>query len=52
MLHVYDWLGWLDGFNVVLELRLWAIVDGQGFIPKDNPETCHHNSDPSRLWYP
>ena len=41
-------MGWfgLGGFNVRLELRQWAIADGLGFIPKDDPETCHRNFDP------
>ena len=39
-LDVNDWVG-LSGFNVELELRQWDIADGLGFIPKDDPETCH-----------
>ena len=27
---------------------LWGITDGLGPIPKDNPERCHDNFDPSR----
>ena len=38
----------LSGFNVGLELRKWAIADGLGLIPEDDPETCHHNFDPRR----
>ena len=38
----------LIGFNVGLEQRLWAIADGLGLIPKDDPEICHRNFDPSR----
>ena len=31
----------------------WAIADGLGFIPKDAPETYHHNFDqPRRGWLP
>ena len=37
-----------DGFNVELELRQWAIADGLGFIPEDDPETYYHNFDPPR----
>ena len=36
-------VGWLVGFNVGLELQ-WALADGLRLIPKDGPETCHHNS--------
>ena len=25
-----------------------TISDGLGLIPKDDPETCHHNVDPTR----
>ena len=35
----------VGGFNVGLELRYWAIADGLGFFPKDDPETCHCNFD-------
>ena len=29
----------------------WAIADGLGLIPKDGPETRHHNFDlPPRGW--
>ena len=31
----------------------WAIAGGLGLIPKDGPETCHHNFDPLRRgWLP
>ena len=31
----------------------WAIADGLGLIPKDGPQICHHNFDPSRKgWLP
>ena len=43
----------LDEFNVGLELRQQVIADSLGFIPKDNPETCHRNFDPpQRGWLP
>ena len=43
----------VSGFNVGLEQRKWAIADGLGFIPKDHPETCHRNFDPTRRrWLP
>ena len=41
------WIG-LSEFNVGLELRKSAVADGLGFIPEDDPETCHHNFDPPR----
>ena len=53
------WLiGWLVGW-VKRRTRAsqWAIADGLGLIPKDGPETCHHNFYLSRmgmappLWY-
>ena len=31
------------GFNVGLKIRMWAITDGLGFIPKHDPETCPRN---------
>ena len=41
----------LGGFNVGLEQSQWAIVNGLGFILKDDPETCHRNFDsPRREW--
>ena len=42
----------VEWVNVGLELRKWPIADGLGFIPEDDPETCHHNFDPPQLWYP
>ena len=46
-------ISWLIEFNVELELRLWVIADDLGFIPKDDPETCHHNFNLSRRgWLP
>ena len=31
----------------------WAIAEDLGLIPKDGPETCHHNFDlPWRGWIP
>ena len=31
----------------------WAVADGLGLIPKDGPETCHHNFDLPRWgWLP
>ena len=46
------WVG-LGGFNVRLDQRQWSIVDGLGFILKDDPETCHRNFDlPRRGWFP
>ena len=43
----------LGGFNVGLEQHQWAIADGLGFIPKDDPETFHRNFDPLRRgWLP
>ena len=38
----------MGGFNVGLELRWRAIANGLGFIPTDDPETCHRNYDPPR----
>ena len=31
----------LGGLNAGLELRYWTIDDGRGYIPKDDPGTCH-----------
>ena len=43
----------LDRFNFGLEQRQWAIPDGLGFIPKDDPKTYHRNFDPTlRGWLP
>ena len=36
----------LVGFNFGLEQ--WAIAEGLGLIPKDDPEICYHNFDPPR----
>ena len=36
--------GWVGGFNVGLEL-----LSSLGLIPKDGPETCHHNFDLPRM---
>ena len=33
--------------------KQWAIADSLGLIPKDGPETCHHNFNlPRRGWLP
>ena len=52
-MKVLGLVSWMSGFNVGLELRLWDIADGRGFIPKDDPETCYRNFDPPRRgWLP
>ena len=35
----------LDGLNIWLEECFRDIADGLGFIPKDDPDTCHRNFD-------
>ena len=54
-LFVYFFLlGWLVGwFKRWTRTTQWAVSDGLGFIPKNGPETCHHNFDlPRRGWLP
>ena len=36
----------MSEFNVGVEQRKWAIADGLGAIPKDDPETWHRNFNP------
>ena len=46
---ILGWVGWV----LTTRVTQWAIADGLGHIPKDDPETCYHNFNPLwREWLP